>query len=184
MKRSTIITIVIAVLIVLWGIGAYNGMVRANTGVDTQWAQVENQFQRRLDLIPNLVSTVKGATKEELAFVDAVTGARAAYGGAKTTDEKAAAASNLEGAIGRLLVVVEANPQIATLPAFQNLMVDLEGTENRIAVERGRYNDAVNTMNVKVKTFPSNIIAKLFGFGERTLFKAAEGADQAPQVNF
>lgn len=178
--------IIIGILVVLliWIVSSYNGLVRANKGVDNQWANVESQYQRRFDLVPQLLNTVKGATAQELAFVKAVTDARSAYSGARTTDERVAAASQLEGALGRLIVVVEANPQIATLPAFQNLMTQLEGTENRISVERQRYNEVVTVYNIKVKTFPGNIVAGIFGFGERNLFEATEGADQAPQVNF
>ncbi len=183
MKKSYWI-IGIGVLIVLWFVFSYNSFVRANKAVDNQWAQVENEFQRRLDLIPNLVATVKGGTKEEQAFADKVTAARAGYAGAKSVDEKAAAASKVESAMSQFLITVEANPAIQTVPLFQSLSVDLAGTENRIAVERKRFNDAVTVVNTRVHTFPSNIIAKIFGFSDRTLFQSVEGAEKAPQVNF
>lgn len=182
-KKSWIV-IAVVVLLAIWAIGSYNGLVRQDKAVNNQWAQVETQYQRRLDLVPNLVATVKGVSQQEKDVVAMITGARAAYGGARTTDQKAAAASQLETGIGRLLVVAEANPQISTLPAFQDLMVQLEGTENRVSVERNRYNDEVTKMNTKVSVFPSNIFAKLFGFHERTLFKAAEGAQNSPPVDF
>jgi LemA protein len=183
MKKNYII-IGIVVLLVLWAIGSYNGLVRQNKAVDNQLAQVETQYQRRFDLIPRLVDTVKGATKQELAFVQEITDARAAYNGAKTAEEKDAAAARVEAGLGRLIAISEANPQIATLPAFQSLMQELEGTENRIATERKRYNEEVTILNTKVSTFPSNIFAKLFGFGQRTYFDAAPGSENAPQVNF
>lgn len=182
-KRSYIIAGVIA-LLVLWAIGSYNGLVRQNKAVDNQWAQVETQYQRRFDLIPNLVNTVKGASQQELEFVKQITDARAAYSGASNPDERAAAANQLEAGLGRLLLIAEANPQIATLPAYRDLMTQLEGTENRVSVERSRYNEQVTIMNVKVSTFPSNIFAKLFGFNQRTYFDAAAGSENAPQVNF
>ncbi len=182
--KKTYIIVGIVVLLVLWAIGSYNGLVRANKSVDNQWAQVETQYQRRLDLIPNLVNTVKGATQQEKDVVKEITDARAAYSGATSTDAKAAAASQIETGLGRLIAIGEANPQIATVPAFQDLMTQLEGTENRVSVERQRYNEAVTNLNTKVSVFPSNIWAKLFGFKERTLFQAAAGAENAPAVDF
>ena len=183
MKKNYII-IGIVVLVVLWAVGSYNGLVRANKAVDLQWSQVETQYQRRLDLIPNLVAVVKGGTQQELAVVKQVTDSRAAYSSAQGADQKAAAASSVESGLGRLIAIVEANPQISTTPLFQGLAVDLEGTENRVSVERSRYNEAVNNINVKVSTFPSNIFAKLFGIKQRTAFQADAGAATVPKVNF
>ncbi|MEK7076005.1 MAG: LemA family protein [Patescibacteria group bacterium] len=176
--------ILLLVLVALWGVLSFNNLVRANKAVDNQWAQVENQYQRRLSLIPNLVNTVKGGSKQELAFAKEVTDARTAFAAASTVDAKASAASNLETSLGRLIAVIEANPAISTVPLYQDLSAELAGTENRVAVERGRYNDNVTQINIAVRTFPSNIIAKTFGFKERTLFKAEAGAEKTPEVNF
>lgn len=183
MKKSYIIIGAVA-LLVLWAIGSYNGLVRQNKAVDNQWAQVETQYQRRFDLIPNLVNTVKGASKQELEFAKQITDARAAYSGARSAEQRATAANQLESGLGRLLVVAEANPQIATLPAYRDLMTQLEGTENRISIERSRYNQEVTGLNIRVSTFPSNIFAKLFGFSQRTYFDAVAGSENTPEVNF
>src|SRR5258708_38114310 len=126
MKKTWIITGII-VLLVLWAIGSYNGLVRASAAVDNPWAQVETQYQRRLDLITNVNATVKGATAEEQAVVKQITDARAAYSGAQNPDQKVQAANQIESGLGRLIAIGEANPQIATVPVFQNLIVELEG---------------------------------------------------------
>lgn len=174
---------IVAVAAMVLG-GSYNGLVKKSQSVDSQWAQVETQYQRRVDLIPNLVETTKGYFQQEQAIFEAITSARAAYSGAKSTDEKAAAASNLEGALGRLLVIVEQNPQIRSNETVARLMDELAGTENRISVERRRYNEVVQDYNTSVKSFPTNLIAGMFGFKERTYFAAEAGADKAPKVDF
>jgi LemA protein len=182
MKRSYIIIGVIVVL-VLWVWSSYNGLVKANLAVDTQWAQVETQYRRRVDLIPNLVASVQGSMKQEKAIFTAIADARTQYAGAKSVDQKAQAASALETGIGRLLVVMENYPVLTSTQTVQTLMAQLEGTENRVSVERNRFNDAVSMYNMKVKTFPGVLVAKLFGFAERVFFKADVGAAQAPKVN-
>jgi LemA protein len=186
MKWLVPVGIVLGVLVVgamIFG-GTYNSLVSKAQAVDGQWAQVEAQYQRRLDLIPNLVETTKGFFAQEKAIFDSITSARAAYSGARTTDEKAAAATSLESSLSRLLVIVEQNPQIKSNETVARLMDELAGTENRISVERRRYNELVQSYNTSIKTFPNNLLAGMFGFTERKYFEAAEGAEQAPTVDF
>lgn len=176
--------LVVVLLVAAGSVSYYNRFVTLSTGVDAQWAQVENQFQRRFDLIPNLVESVKGIQKQEQAVFGAIADARTHYGAAKTTDEKVAAASETETALGRLLAVVENYPTLTSSQNVSQLMDELSGTENRIAVERGRFNDVVAEYNGTVLRFPGNLFAKLFGYSARPLFAAATGADTAPKVNF
>ncbi len=178
------IIIIIAVIVLLYVGTSYNSLVNLNEGIDGQWAQVEVQYQRRLDLIPNLIASVKGAFGQEQNIIKAVTDARTQYAGAKTVNEKVQAANNVESSISRLLVTVEAYPNLKSLEVVQNFTVDLTGTENRVSVERQRFNDSVKIYNVKVKRFPSSLVAGIFGFDERAYFAADEGADKAPKVNF
>lgn len=177
------IVIGVLVLVALYMGGTYNSLVRSNEAVDGQWAQVETQYQRRLDLIPNLVSSVQGAMKQETAVFTALAEARAQYAGAKTANEKAAAAGQVETSFGRLLAIMENYPQLKSIDTVQGLMAELAGTENRVSVERMRYNDAVKSYNIAVKTFPRALVAGLFGFAPRAMFEAAAGAEQAPKVN-
>jgi LemA protein len=176
--------IVVAIVVIVGGYVwmAYNGFVSTNAAVDAQWAQVQTVYQRRFDLIPNLVASVKGIMKQEQTVFDAIAEARTRYAGAGTVDEKAAAATQVESSLGRLLVVMENYPQLQSSQAVQNLMTQLEGSENRISVERQRYNDAVKALNTRVHRFPLNIVAAMFGFKDRTYFEAAQGAETAPQV--
>lgn len=183
MKNKIIIGFVIIVaLIGLWLMSSYNSMVKANLAVDTQWAQVETQYQRRFDLIPNLVESVKGMMNQEKDIFTAIANARQGYAGARTVDEKAAAAGQVESALGRLLMITENYPQLASSETVKNLMTQLEGAENRVSVERTRFNDAVGLFNTRIITFPSNIVASLFGFEKRNFFKAEEGTAKAPAV--
>ncbi len=185
MKNKILIGVVIVgVLIALWALSSYNGMVKGNLAVDTQWAQVEAQYQRRFDLIPNLVASTQGLFKQEKDVFTAIANARQGYAGAKTVDEKAQAAGQVESALGRLLVITENYPQLNSNLPLQNLMTQLEGTENRVSVERTRFNDAVSVFNGTVMTFPSNLVAKIFGFSPRAFFKAVEEASKAPVVKF
>ncbi|MBU1131724.1 LemA family protein [Patescibacteria group bacterium] len=175
--------VVVLLIVVMWIVGFYNGVVELSAQVDNQWAQVETQYQRRFDLIPNLVNSVKGMlTQEQKVFGD-IADARTRYSGAATVNEKAEAATQVEGALGRLLVIMENYPELKSNETVQNLMVQLEGTENRISVERKRFNDAVKTYNVKIKRFPNNLLAGMFGFDARVFFEAVEGAETAPEVN-
>lgn len=172
------------VVVLLYGLSTYNGLVGSNEGVDGQWAQVETVYQRRFDLIPNLVESVKGAMKQEQAIFTALAEARARYGGAQTVDAKAVAAGQVESALSRLLLVVERYPELKSSDAVQTLMAQVEGTENRIGTERKRYNDIVRDFNVRTKRFPSSVVAGIFGFAERAYFDAAPGAENAPKVAF
>ena len=183
MKNKIIIGfVVIVVLIGLWLMSSYNGMVKANLAVDTQWAQVETQYQRRFDLIPNLVESVKGMMEQEKDVFTAIANARQGYAGAKTVDEKIAATNQVESSFGRLLMIVESYPQLASGETVKNLMTQLEGTENRVSVERTRFNDTVGLFNTSIATFPSSVVASLFGFQKRAFFKAEDTATKAPAV--
>lgn len=184
MKKIIIGSLIGFVLIIgVWLTSSYNSMVKANLAVDTQWAQVETQYQRRIDLIPSLVGAVKGIMKQETTVFTAIADARQGYAGARTVNEKAVAAGQLEGALARLLVITENYPQLRSIEAVTNLQTQLEGTENRVSVERTRFNDIVGTFNTQVITFPGNIVAKIFGFEKRAFFKSAETAEKAPVVD-
>ena len=174
-----------AVLFCLGMVGSYNGLVSASVQIDSSWAQVENVLQRRYDLIPNLVNTVKGYAKHEKDVLTEVTALRSQWGAAKTTSEKVTASNNLEGALGRLMVVVEKYPDLKANEGFLKLQDELAGTENRIAVERMRYNEAVQNYNLKVRSFPSNIMAGIFGYQPKDVyFKAKDEAAEPPKVQF
>lgn len=174
----------VVVLLGLWAISSYNGLVTKNQEVTTQWAKVKTQYQRRFDLIPNLVESVKGVMKQETEIFTALANARQGYAGAQTVDQKAAAAGQVESSLGRLLAVVENYPQLKSSETMQTLLAQLEGTENRIATERSRYNDVVNDYNIKVKKFPGSIFASIFGFSVKTPFASVEGAQNAVPVKF
>lgn len=180
-KKSWII-IGVLVLLLAWVLLTYNGFVRANLAVDTQWAQVETDYQRRFDLIPNLVSSVQGIFTQEKEVFTAIAEARKGYAGAKTVNEKVQATNQVESALGRLLVIAENYPQLQSSQSVQTLMTQLEGTENRISVQRNRFNQEVATFNGKLIVFPSNILGKIFGFTKRDFFQSAKGAEIAPSV--
>lgn len=184
MKKSTIIIIAVAVIVLGYVGLTYNRLITSSEGVDTQWAQVESQYQRRFDLIPNLVASVQGAMKQEQAVFLAIAEARTRYSGATTPSDKAAAASEVESAFARLLVVMENYPQLQSSQAVQTLMAQIEGTENRVSVERMRYNDAVRAYNVLTKRIPSSLVASLTGFDAKAYFQSAEEAATAPKVEF
>ncbi len=188
MKKGLIVLIIIVLLLVWFGsmfVSRRNEMVRKRETVNAAWSQVDVVLQRRADLIPNLVETVKGfATHEEKVFGD-IAAARAALIGAKTPEDKIAANGQLDGALGRLLVVVENYPLLRSNENFLRLQDELAGTENRIAVERRRYNETVQDYNTYITLFPNNIVASLSGFQRNNAyFKTEEGARQAPKVNF
>ena len=176
--------VVVAIIIVVTLMGMYNSLVTKSQAIDAQWAQVETQYQRRFDLIPNLVNTVKGMMKQEQTVFQAIADARTKYGGATTVDAKAAAAGEVESALGRLLAIVENYPELKSSQNVTNLMDELAGTENRISVERRRYNELVRDYNTQIKTFPTNMLAGVFGFSEKAYFQSVTGADQAPKVEF
>ena len=196
MKRGYVVLIVIvAVVLVLffWVKGMYNSMVRMDEGVSSAWAQVENVYQRRADLVPNLVATVKGYAEHESSTLEAVVNARAKatqmmVDPSGLSEAEIArfteAQDELGAAIGRLLVSVERYPDLKANQNFRDLQAQLEGTENRITVERQKFNEAARNYNVTIRKFPNNIFAGMFGFEKKGYFEASEGAEQAPAVSF
>ena len=190
-KMSTGVVVLIAVLaiIVIIGVslvGGYNGIAAARENVDTQQAAIQTQLQRRADLIPNLVNTVKGLAAQEQSVIDSVPEARAQLAGAQGMgmEELAAANDNLSSALSRLLMVVENYPEIQSSQGYISLMDELAGTENRISVARNDYNDAVKSYNSRIITFPNRLVAGMFGFEKAEYFTAPESAQSAPDVNF
>lgn len=187
-----LVLVVVAVLLVMAVMGSYNRLVTLEEAVKTTWSQVENVYQRRADLVPNLVETVKGAAAFEKDTFTAVTEARARVGqvtlgklpDAAEMQKFQTAQDGLSSALSRLLVVVEKYPELKATQAFRDLQVQLEGTENRIAVERRRFNEAAQAFNTLRRRFPTVIVASLFGFAEKPYFQAAPGSDKAPQVKF
>ena len=164
--------------------GTYNSLVAQRENVDTQYSAIDTQLQRRIDLIPNIVNTVKGYAAHESEVFGAVSDARARLAGASTKEEAAEADSELTSAVSRLLMIAENYPDLKADTQFTALTDELAGTENRIAVARKDYNDAAKAYNTQIKTFPKVIIANLFGFEKAEYFEAADGAKSAPQVNF
>jgi LemA protein len=175
-----IIGVVVVLAIMLFG--TYNSLVTKNTAIDGQWAQVETSYQRRFDLIPNLVASTKGFMEQEKTVFDSIAQARTQYGGAKTVDQKVEGVNALDSAISRLLVVMENYPTLKSNETVAKLMDELAGTENRISVERRRFNELVQDFNTTIKKAPTNIIAGLMGFSERAFFKSVSGAETAPKV--
>jgi LemA protein len=178
------VIVVIALILVLSGVGMYNRLVGLDEGVKAAWAQVENQLQRRYDLIPNYVETVKGYAKHEREVFLQVTEARSKVGGAGTISEKIEANNELSSALARLLLVVERYPDLKANQNFIRLGDELAGTENRIATERMRYNEAVKVYNATIRRFPMRIVAGLFGFERAAFFEAPEAAETPPEVSF
>lgn len=196
MKKSTIILLIVG-LVVLFSFGSikktYNNMVSMDEGVSAQWAQVENVYQRRLDLIPNLVNTVKGYASHERETLESVIEARAKATQVTIDPSKLDAASlknfqqtqgGLSSALGRLMVVMEKYPDLKANQNFRDLQAQLEGTENRIAVERGRFNDAAMGFNSYIRKFPNNMYSGIFGFEKKAYFEAEKAAAKAPEVKF
>lgn len=187
MKKSTIAIIVVVVIliaIIAGLVSSYNGVVSLSEEVDNKFATIDTMLQRRADLIPNLVNTVKGYTNQEQAVIDSVTDARAKLAGANSVEEKANADQELTSALNNLLVVVENYPDLKSSQNFINLSDELAGTENRIATARKDYNDAVKEYNTKIKRFPTNIVSGMFGYGEKEYFQASEGSKEVPTVDF
>ena len=195
MKKGTIWIVVLAALaiIILWGVSVYNGLVSAEEQVESAWAQVENQYQRRADLVPILVATVKGYAAHEQETLEGVIEARAkatqiTIDPTNATAEQLAAFQAAQGelsqALGRLLAVAESYPDLKANENFRDLQQQLEGTENRIAVARQLFNDEARNFNTKVRRFPNNIIASMCGFEKKPYFEAEEGARTAPKVEF
>ena len=188
-----IIPVGILVLVVLWAIGGYNGMVKMDEQVQNKWANVETQYQRRADLVPNLVATVKGYAAHEKETLEGVVSARAKATQMTVDPTKLDEASlkkfqeaqgELGNAIGRLLMITENYPELKANENFLQLQAQLEGTENRITVERQKFNETAKAYNTEVRKFPANIIAGMFGFERKPYFEAKEGADEAPKVEF
>jgi LemA protein len=165
-------------------VGRYNSLVSQNEAIDGAWAQVENVLQRRADLIPNLVETVKGYAAHETEIFENVAAARGRLAGAVTPEEAARANAGLTSALGRLLAIAENYPNLKANQNFMGLQDELSGAENRITTERRRYNEAVRSFNTTVKRFPNNLIAGYFGFAERVYFEAEEEAKEVPKVEF
>lgn len=199
MKTGCLVALAVAVLIVILGAftvgGTYNRLTTLSQGVDAKWAQVQNVYQRRADLIPNLVNTVAGAANFEKSTLTEVTNARASVGKVQINPNTAptdpqqlrqfeAAQGSLGNALSRLLVVAERYPELKANSNFQALQSQLEGTENRISVERGRFNEAVQSYNVAVRTFPTVLFAGLLNFQPKPYFTASAGAEQPPKVDF
>ena len=186
-KTLLIVGIVLLIIIVIpysYLKGTYNRLVTLDEGVKAAWAQVENQLQRRFDLIPNYVETVKGYAKHEKEVLTQVTEARAKVGGAGNIPDKISANNQLSAALSRLLLVVERYPDLKANANFIRLQDELAGTENRIAVERRRYNETVKTYNVTIRQFPTNIVAGMFGFEKAVFFEVPKEVQQAPKVKF
>lgn len=175
----------IGVFVLLAGfslVGFYNNLVTQTQAIDNQWAQVETQYQRRFDLIPNLVKSVEGIMSQEQEVFGQIAEARTRYSGAVSVDEKIEAARGVETALGRLLLIMENYPELRSAENVSQLMDELAGTENRVAVERRRFNDLTRGYNTTIKRFPANLMAGTFGFNERSYFEAVGGAEQAPKV--
>jgi LemA protein len=196
MKTLWIVLGVLLLLVLATGgcaVSMYNGMVNGSEAVAAQWSQVENVYQRRLDLVPNMVETVKGYAKHERETLEEVVRARAGVGQVTLKADQLTpealerfqkAQEGLSGALQRLMVVVEKYPDLKASESFRGLQATLEGTENRIAVERMRYNDVARAYNASIRRFPGNLIAGRFGFAEKPYFKAEAGSEKAPQVKF
>ena len=192
-SKSFWIIVALAVLLFFWTKGVYNNLVTQDEGVKTAWSQVENQYQRRADLIPNLVNTVKGYAAHEKNTLEGVMNARAKATqttidptnlNEETMKQCQAAQGELSNALSRLMVVVERYPELKANENFRELQVQLEGTENRITVERKRFNEVAQGYNTYVRTFPNNILSGIFGFQTKAYFTAEAGAEKAPQVEF
>jgi len=182
-----VIVAVIAVLVLViggWVAGNYNTLVQKSTEVDKAFAEVDNLLQRRNDLIPNLVETVKGIAAQEQVVFGEIANARAAMAGARTPEQKFAAGQQMDSALGRLLVVIENYPQLKSQENFLRLQDELAGTENRLSVGRTRYNEVARDYNVMVKSFPTNLFAGMFGYREKPYYPIAPGARDVPKVSF
>lgn len=182
-KKGQIIAVLFAIYcLALVGV-TYNGMVTKDQSATSQWAQVEMQYTRRFDLIPNLVNSTKGYMAHETKVFENLAKARSEYAGARSLQGKIEATNHMEGALGRLLAIAESYPELKSNETVQKLMDELSGTENRISVERMRYNDAVRLYNTTIKRFPSSLVAKAFGFDAKDYLSATTPASLAPRVS-
>jgi LemA protein len=182
--RQTMVVLLVSVVMMSVSGCSYNRFVSEQEAIKGAWGEVQNQLQRRNDLIPNLVETVKGFAAQEKSVLQAVADSRAKLAGAQTPSETIAAANEQSSALSRLLVIVENYPQLKSDQTFMRLMDELSGTENRIAVARGRYNEQITAYNQRRRRFPSNLTARMFGFEEYPYFEAPKEAQQAPNVKF
>ncbi|MFK4568177.1 LemA family protein [Enterococcus sp. UD-01] len=184
-SKVGLIALIVIVLLVVFGISQYNGLAKKEQSVESQWSQVENVMQRRADLVPNLVNSVKGSMQQEQKVFGDIAKAREAYGSANNDSEKIKASQELDQSVGTLINVINENyPELKSNDNVQTLMTQLEGTENRISVERKRYNDVVKDYNEQVVSFPKNIFANMMGLGKKDYFKADPTASTVPSVNF
>lgn len=181
--KPVIVIVVILAIIAIPIVTTYNGLVTAQNDTEEQFANVDSKLQRRYDLIPNLVNSVKGSMKQEKEVFGAIADARTQYGSAKTTNEKVEASNEMDSALSRLLVITENYPELKSNENVTKLMDELAGTENRISVERDRYNKVVKTYNAKTRKFPATLVASMFGFEKLAFFEATAGADKAPTVD-
>lgn len=181
--KPLIIVLVIIFVLILWVGGAYNQLVNLNEQTTASWAQVETQYQRRYDLIPNLVEATKGTLSQEQTIFTAIANARQGYAGAKTTEAKVQATQQLDSSLSRLLVIVENYPQLQSNQTVRALMDELAGTENRIGIERKRYNESVQNYNVTIKSIPTVLIAAPFGFSQKSFYQSVVEADTVPRVD-
>lgn len=184
-KIVGLVLVGVLIVLVLWTMGTYNSLVSLNENAKTAQADVEVQYQRRFDLIPNLVETARGIAGLEQSVFTSLAQARSRYAGAPAgSNERVGAINQLDTSLARLLVIVENYPVLKSSESFLKLQDQLEGTENRVSVARNNYNAAVNQLNKKIKFFPSNVIASVFGFSERVRFEAVAEASAAPKVQF
>jgi LemA protein len=185
MSKTLLGVLAVVGILALWVVSSYNSLVNLEENVDNSFAKIETQYQRRFDLIPNIIETVKGSAAFEKSTLEAVTAARSAWAQAGSNNDKIGAANSFDSALSRLLVTVEAYPDIKSTAAFRDLTTELEGTENRIAFARNEYNDTATSYNKTTRLFPKNLIASLFGFdAEKALFAATAGAEDAVKVDF
>ncbi|SRR6266496_4900103 len=190
-NKKAIVTVsvlggVLLVLLIVGAIfaGSYNSLTTSKNGVDQAWSKVETQYQRRLDLIDNLVASVKGSQLQEQKVFGDLAQARSQYAGSRSADDQAKSASSTESALSRLLVITENYPDLKSSANIQSLIGELSKTENGVASARDKYNDTVTRYNIQTQRFPSNLFANMYGFKERTLFKADSGANKVPRVQF
>ncbi|OTN89340.1 hypothetical protein A5819_001832 [Enterococcus sp. 7E2_DIV0204] len=183
--RFGLIAVIVIVLLGVFGVSQYNGLAKKEQSVESQWSQVENVMQRRADLVPNLVNSVKGSMQQEQKVFGDIAKAREAYGSANNDSDKIKASQELDQSVGTLINVINENyPELKSNDNVQTLMTQLEGTENRISVERKRYNEVVKEYNEQVVSFPKNIFANMMGLGKKDYFKADPTANTVPSVNF
>lgn len=186
LSRGLIISAVIGIIILIlvgWVAGGYNSLVGQRNNVDNKLAALNSAYQRRFDLVPQLVNVAQSAQIQEQKVFGDIADARTRYSGASTPEARAQAGSQLDGVLSRLLVIVENYPQLSSNQTLQNLMIQLEGTENRVKVERDNYSTAATGYNTSVQRFPTNILAGMFGFDKKPLFEAQSGAENAPEVD-